>query len=163
MNRYEDQTHIGPTVRGGEIPTSDVGPDPIRQFVFSIRETPNGCEVTVVTPKGTRTKRFIKKGAFTRARNWIREQHAAILEMVEVDGLPMPEIIVPYGIIDEPRKRMSGDQLRVKFEQWATGELMRLNTSRFHENHTCQGKYISHETAAAWSAWRQAFHVAKNE
>lgn len=139
-------------------PTFDVGPNPIRQFVFSIRETPNGCSVTVVTPKRTKTKRFIKKGAVARAKNWIREQRAAILEMVKVEGLPTPDIIVPMGMVAEPIKQMAGDQLRAAFEKWADEPCTGLGLARFPDDHMYAGQYIDQETHAAWQAWRRSHY-----
>jgi len=58
---------------------------------------------------------------------------------------------------------MAGEHLRAKFEQWATGELTRLNITRYPEDHMYAGQYTQHDTATAWAAWRRAFHVAKNE
>jgi hypothetical protein len=70
-------------------------------FKFETRETPKGCTVVRIGPRHTRTKRFRNGYAHSTisAKRWIAEEIACILEMVDIDGYPMPEIYVNGALV----------------------------------------------------------------
>jgi hypothetical protein len=62
----------------------------VKRFEFTIRKTPHGATVTVVTPIGrTRTKRFRNgyASAVLTARKWISEEVDVIRECEKIEGL----------------------------------------------------------------------------